>query len=230
MDGTRGSDPPLTFEGGERVDKTRTTRGLGRGQVVALGILLALAALLALAPAAEAATYAGYRWSPSWWVYPQSWFSNWTWTPVKPPAPAPAPEPTPTPTPGAYQPSAAERQAVDLINADRAKNGLLALTLNSELTRVAHVKAQDMAVNGYFDHNSPTYGSPFAMMTSFGLTYRAAGENIAKASSVTQAERLFMQSSGHRANILSATYTQVGVGIYAGADGTTYESQMFILP
>jgi uncharacterized protein YkwD len=67
-------------------------------------------------------------------------------------------------------------------------------------------------------------------MTQFGIGYRAAGENIAKAGSVTQAESLFMQSSGHRANILSSTYTQVGIGIYVGRDGMTYESQMFIMP
>ncbi|MGE5623445.1 MAG: CAP domain-containing protein [Methanocella sp.] len=151
-------------------------------------------------------------------------------TPAPAPKPAPAPAPAPAPTPSGYQVSAAEKHAVDLVNADRAKNGLPALTLNAELTRVAHIKAQDMADNGYFDHNSPTYGSPFNMMTKFGIKYTAAGENIAKASSVDQSEQLFMNSSGHRANILSSSYTQVGIGVYVGSDGMTYVSQMFIHP
>jgi uncharacterized YkwD family protein len=204
------------------VNKTTMTRPAGRQRLGALTLLVALAALLALAPSVEAASYAYYR--TSWGSFPvvyQSW-GYWLTRLTRTPAPAPAP--------GTYQPSAAEKQAVDLINADRAKNGLPALALNPSLTRVAHLKAQDMAVNGYFDHTSPTYGSPFDMMIRFGITYRAAGENIAKAGSVSEAETLFMQSSGHRANILSPTYTQVGVGIYAGADGMTYESQMFILP
>ncbi|MDI6871855.1 MAG: CAP domain-containing protein [Bacillota bacterium] len=59
-------------------------------------------------------------------------------------------------------------------------------------------------------------------------TAHAAGENIAKARFVDQAEQLFMNSSGHRANILSSSYTQVGVGVYLGSDGLTYVSQMFI--
>ncbi|MDI6870636.1 MAG: CAP domain-containing protein [Bacillota bacterium] len=199
---------------------TPTRPGLRRAGVLA--VLLALTALFALAPAVEAATYGYYRTSyGSFPVVYRGW-GYWLardWTPA----------PAPVPAPGSYQPTQAERLAVDLINADRAKNGLPALTLNSDLAKVAHVKAEDMALNGYFDHNSPTYGSPFDMMRQFGISYRAAGENIARASSVERAEELFLNSSGHRANILSTTYTQVGVGVYVH-DGLTYVSQMFITP
>jgi uncharacterized YkwD family protein len=117
---------------------------------------------------------------------------------------------------------------VDLVNQARADNGLAPLKVNLDLARVARIKAQDMADNGYFDHNSPTYGSPFDMMTKFGISYRTAGENIAKGSTgVDSLQTAFMNSSGHRANILGSSYTQIGIGIYK-TGGMYYISQMFI--
>jgi uncharacterized YkwD family protein len=235
MDEIWGRPPEIHWRR-QIVSDTKTTRQPTTRQASVPAVLLVLAALLALAPAVAAANYYGdYRTSyGSFPVVYREW-GYWLDRPAPAPAPAPTPAPTPAPapapapSPGEYQPSAEERRAVDLINADRAKNGLAALVLNPEVARVARLKAEDMALNGYFDHHSPTYGSPFDMLRRFGVSYRAAGENIAKASSVERAEELFMGSSGHRANILSTSYTQVGVGVY-GYNGTTYVVQLFITP
>lgn len=122
--------------------------------------------------------------------------------------------------------TAFESEVVRLVNEIRVQYGLKPLTENWELSRVARYKSQDMADNGYFSHTSPTYGSPFQMMKAFGLSYRAAGENIAYGQRSPQAVvDAWMNSSGHRANILNASYTQIGVGYVA--DGR-YWTQMFI--
>lgn len=119
-----------------------------------------------------------------------------------------------------------EQQVVDLVNAERAKQGLPALTMNWELSRVARYKSQDMHDKGYFSHTSPTYGSPFTMIRNFGISFRTAGENIARGYATPQAVvQGWMNSSGHRANILNASFTQIGVGYVA--DGH-YWTQMFI--
>ena len=118
------------------------------------------------------------------------------------------------------------QDVLDLVNDQRAANGLSALTLNSDLCAVAQEKARDMHDQGYFDHNSPTYGTPFDMMRSFGITYSAAGENIAMgyqtASAVVNA---WMNSSGHRANILNSSFTQMAIGY---VESGNYWCQMFI--
>ena len=119
-----------------------------------------------------------------------------------------------------------ETEVIRLVNVQRAQNGLAPLAENWELSRVARWKSQDMSSNGYFSHNSPTYGTPFQMMRSFGLTYRSAGENIAYGQRTPAAVmEAWMNSSGHRANILSASYTQIGVGYCASGH---YWTQMFI--
>lgn len=119
-----------------------------------------------------------------------------------------------------------EQQVIDLVNEQRAKNGLRKLTANWELSRVARYKSQDMHDNKYFSHTSPTYGSPFDMMKSFGISYRSAGENIAQGYRTPEAVvKGWMNSSGHRANILNSSYTQIGVGYVS--DGN-YWTQMFI--
>ena len=109
-----------------------------------------------------------------------------------------------------------ERQIAELVNAERAKFGLPALTYSEELAAGARAKSVDMATNHYFAHESPTYGSPFDQMKARGITYRAAGENIAmgylSAEAVMQA---WMASPGHRANILSEKFTEIGVGYVA---------------
>ncbi|MBQ8849540.1 MAG: SafA/ExsA family spore coat assembly protein [Clostridia bacterium] len=119
-----------------------------------------------------------------------------------------------------------EKEVVRLVNEIRVKNGLKELTYNWELSRVARYKSQDMKDNRYFSHTSPVYGSPFQMMKSFGISYRSAGENIAKGQTSPQAVvNAWMNSSGHRANILNSSFTEIGVGYVA--DGN-YWTQMFI--
>ena len=119
-----------------------------------------------------------------------------------------------------------EKEVVRLVNEIRAQNGLKELTYDWELSRVARFKSQDMHDNSYFSHTSPIYGSPFQMIRNFGITYRSAGENIAKGQATPQAVvNAWMNSSGHRANILNSAYTHIGVGFVS--DGR-YWTQMFI--
>ncbi|MBE6961189.1 MAG: SafA/ExsA family spore coat assembly protein [Ruminococcaceae bacterium] len=119
-----------------------------------------------------------------------------------------------------------EKEVIRLVNEQRAKHGLQPLRENWELSRVARFKSQDMVDRRYFSHASPTYGTPFQMIRAFGLSYRTAGENIAYGQRTPQAVvNAWMNSSGHRANILSTSYTQIGVGYVA--DGH-YWTQMFI--
>lgn len=119
-----------------------------------------------------------------------------------------------------------EAEVIRLINEIRVQNGLGTLTANWQLSCVARYKSQDMHDKKYFSHNSPTYGTPFQMIKSFNISYRTAGENIAKGYSTPQAVvNGWMNSEGHRANILNASFTQIGVGYVA--DGN-YWTQMFI--
>ena len=119
-----------------------------------------------------------------------------------------------------------ESEVIRLVNEIRRENGLKPLTANWELSRVARYKSEDMANNRYFSHTSPTYGTPFQMIRSFGLTYRSAGENIAYGQRTPAAVvDAWMNSSGHRANILNPSFTQIGVGYCASGN---YWTQMFI--
>jgi len=119
-----------------------------------------------------------------------------------------------------------EQEVVKLVNAERAKAGLAALQEDWELSRVANYKSQDMHDKKYFDHTSPTYGTPFTMMKNFGISYQSAGENIAMGQrSAQEVVTAWMNSDGHRANILNKNYTHIGIGYVA--DGN-YWTQMFI--
>ncbi len=122
--------------------------------------------------------------------------------------------------------SSYETEVVRLVNEARAENGLQPLTASAEISRVARVKSQDMADNGYFSHTSPTYGTPFQMLTTFGITYKTAGENIAYGQRTPQEVVTgWLNSPGHRANILNASFTQIGVGYVAAGN---YWTQLFI--
>jgi len=126
---------------------------------------------------------------------------------------------------------ALENEVIRLVNAERSKRGLQTLTQNWELSRVARYKSQDMIDKNYFSHQSPTYGSPFKMMESFGIRFSAAAENIAYGHTTPQqVMNSWMNSAGHRNNILSAAYTQIGVGAAKNSNGTLYWTQMFIKP
>ncbi len=124
-----------------------------------------------------------------------------------------------------------EEEVVRLVNVERANRGLYALAINGKLSRIARRKSRNMIDEMYFSHESPTYGSPFHMMESFGLTFTAAAENIAYGQR-TPAEVVkdWMDSPGHRSNILSTNVTQIGVGAAKAANGTLYWTQMFIRP
>ena len=168
--------------------------------------------------------------------------------PEKPsPSDSPATNPTPstpsaTPAPNSNAPtvpdssasagtetagmSAYELEVVRLVNVERAKYGLSALAADGELSRIARYKSQDMRDKGYFSHESPTYGSPFQMLKSFGVSYRSAGENIAYGYATPEkVVNAWMNSEGHRANILNASYTRLGVGYVASGD---YWTQLFV--
>lgn len=126
---------------------------------------------------------------------------------------------------------AAEAEVIRLVNVQRSQNGLPPLAANWQVGRIARYKSQDMINKHYFSHISPTYGSPFNMMENFGINFSAAGENIAMGQR-TPAEvvNAWMNSPGHRANILNTSYTQLGVGLAKDSNGTCYWTQMFIKP
>lgn len=118
------------------------------------------------------------------------------------------------------------KAVVTLVNEIRNDNGFNQLSENPDLAQAAQMKAEDMQNNDYFDHQSPTYGSPFDMMKNFGISYVCAGENIAKGQSTPEeVVNSWMNSEGHKKNILNPSYTQIGIG-YA-ADENIWV-QMFI--
>lgn len=122
--------------------------------------------------------------------------------------------------------SSFEEKVVELTNAERSKEGLPALELDTELSKVAEDKSLDMQQNQYFSHTSPTHGSPFDMMKAYGIEYNSAGENIAMGQSTPEeVVQAWMDSEGHRANIMSSSYTHIGVG---HVENGNYWTQMFI--
>lgn len=149
-----------------------------------------------------------------------------TKAPVATPAPTKAPVATPAPTKAPVATAAPTKapvavstnttytqQIVTLVNKERATAGLAPVSSLDSLNKVAAAKATDMRSNNYFSHTSPTYGSPFDMMASFGVTYSYAGENIAMGQkSPEEVMTAWMNSPGHRANILSANFNYIGVG------------------
>ena len=156
-------------------------------------------------------------------------------TTAKPEATTAAPA-AKTAAPAATAPASAnigayEQQVVDLVNKERAAAGLPALKVNTKLAGVAEKKAEDLRDKNYFAHQSPTYGSPFDMMKQFGISYTSAGENIAKGQK-TPADVMngWMNSPGHKANIMNSSYTEIGVGYVTDSNGTTYWVQHFIRP
>lgn len=124
--------------------------------------------------------------------------------------------------------TAQEQKILNLLNQDRAKNGLPALTLDAELSRIARIKSCDMNDNGYFAHESPTWGNAAAMLKAFGYPYNGVGENIAHHATVEKAEAAFMSSSGHRSNILGSQWTRVGIGVCVDKNGFVYVTQLFV--
>lgn len=124
--------------------------------------------------------------------------------------------------------TADELEVFNLINAKRTSAGLSALRIDNEVQNVARIKAQDMVDSNYFSHTSPTYGSPFDMMKNFGIKYKAAGENIAGNSSNSGAVNAWMNSEGHRANILSNNFNYTGIAVVKSPKYGKIFVQMFI--
>lgn len=179
-------------------------------------------------------------------------------TPVQTPSPVPVQTPRPTSTPAATQkpvtpapiatqtpaptktPAASngdyttisiskqEEIVFELLNRDRAQNGLPALVLDPELCRIARIKSQDMNDNNYFAHESPTYGRVGQMLNHFGYAFNGAGENIAHHATVEKAQAAFMSSTGHRANILGKQWQKVGIGVVYDDQGFVYVTQIFV--
>ncbi|WP_442956069.1 CAP domain-containing protein [Paenibacillus sp. MMO-177] len=125
--------------------------------------------------------------------------------------------PTGSPAEQTAEVSQFEQQVLQLVNKERATAGLSPLGMDGNLSKMAMAKAQDMFNNNYFDHTSPTYGSPFEMMGKFGIVYRAAGENIAKGQTgPSQVMNDWMNSEGHKANILNSSFTKIGIAYFKG--------------
>ncbi|MFJ7935778.1 CAP domain-containing protein [Sporosarcina sp. NPDC096371] len=129
-------------------------------------------------------------------------------------------------TPGEASISEIEKAVLDLTNAERQKAGLKPLQSDKNLMTSARQKSTDMATNNYFSHTSPTYGSPFDQMKANGITYKAAAENIAMGQrTAEEVVKGWMESPGHRENILTPGYTHIGIGF--DKDGN-YWTQQFI--
>ncbi|CAM4291905.1 CAP domain-containing protein [Paenibacillus phoenicis] len=108
-------------------------------------------------------------------------------------------------------------KVVELVNQERKKAGLKPLIVHTNLTKMAKTKAIDMFKTAYFSHTSPKYGSPFDMMDAFNITYIYAGENIGKGQrTAEEVVKDWMESPGHKANILNPKYKLIGVGYYNG--------------
>lgn len=143
-----------------------------------------------------------------------------------PPEPEPPTAPDPAPIVGNL--TAREEQLVNLINTERLSRGLNPVQVDMQVVEVARLKSQDMITHQYFSHQSPTYGSPFQMLRTFGVSFVAAGENIAGNPSVTGAHTAFMNSIGHRNNILNVRWTHVGIGVIPGGPYGMMHTQIFL--
>jgi uncharacterized protein YkwD len=158
--------------------------------------------------------------------------------PATPPVPSDDATPTPTPSPTSGNGSggsgsnggmnSTEQAVLTLVNSERAKAGCSAVTANSTLTSVARAHSADMAKRGYFSHTNPDGASPFDRMRAAGYNGRLMGENIAAGYRTAAAVMDgWMNSSGHRANILKCGYREIGIGFVTGGSYGTYWTQVF---
>lgn len=118
------------------------------------------------------------------------------------------------------------QQVVDLVNAERAKEGLSPLTIDPNVEKAASVRAKEIQSN--FDHTRPNGSSFSTALKEQGVNYRGAGENIAWGQKTPQeVVNAWMNSAGHRANIMNKSYTHIGVGNTQNGSGTQYWVQLF---
>ena len=130
--------------------------------------------------------------------------------------------PTTSPSSGGTQTQQYQAEVLRLVNVERDKAGCNPLTANSALTTAAQDHAEDMLKNNYFDHNSQDGTSPFTRITSAGYKWSGAAENIAAGQQTPAAVMTaWMNSAGHKANILNCGLKEIGVG-YAAGSGATY--------
>lgn len=121
-----------------------------------------------------------------------------------------------------------EERVAQLVNIERQKNGLQPLTFDKSISNVARLKSKDMADNNYFAHQSPRYGSAGDMLRNNGINWSAWGENIASGQRTPEAVvTAWMNSEGHRANILSPNFGKIGIGYVTNSNGTPYWTQTF---
>ena len=160
--------------------------------------------------------------------------------PTTPATPGTKPKPrpsTPTSKPSTTTPvtggSKADQYAakvLDITNDKRAAAGCKALKLNSKLTKAAQKHSEDMAAKNYFSHDSQDGRSPCDRMADAGYSFGAAAENIAMGQqSPSDVMSSWMNSAGHKANIVNCTYTEMGLG-YAVGNGSPYWTQTFGKP
>jgi uncharacterized protein YkwD len=152
-------------------------------------------------------------------------------TPRPTTAPTPVPTAAPTQAPSGTPPDADlafAARVVALCNAERAKSGARALVNDAAIARVATFRSADMVARNYFAHTDPDGHDPFWHLRDAGISYRAAGENIAMGYATPEAVVTgWMNSSGHRANILNASFGKLGVGLARNAKGQIYWTQLF---
>lgn len=134
-------------------------------------------------------------------------------SPAPAPTPSPSPAPSPSPSPSQTQLTADQQRMLDLINQERSKAGVGQLKIDPQLQKMAQAKSDEMVAKSYFSHTSPTYGSPFDMMKTFGISYTSAGENIAGNSTVDAAHAALMNHPPHKENILNSSFKYIGIGI-----------------
>ena len=114
---------------------------------------------------------------------------------------------------------------VDLVNQERAAAGLAPLSVDVTVSRAAQERAQELVTT--FSHTRPNGTSCFTVLQEYGVSYMGAGENIAAGQrSAQEVMHAWMNSEGHRANILNGSFTEIGVGVYT-VGGTTYWCQLF---
>ena len=158
--------------------------------------------------------------------------------PVSSPTPDPTPpQPTPTPAPLPDFETATEQEVIRLMNVERVKYGVAAFSVDPLLTDLARAHSADMLANNYFSHTDNSGCSAQCRLQKAGYAYRSFGENLYMESGraltplevATRIVSAWMQSAGHRQNILNAQYTVSGVGI-ASSGTRLYATSLYALP
>ncbi len=116
---------------------------------------------------------------------------------------------------------------MNLLNQDRARNGLPSLPEDSALSAAARTKSRDMLDNGYFAHESPTLGNAAEILSDMGYAYKGVGENIAHHATVEKANAAFLSSPGHRANMMGRQWEKVVIGVAEDENGFVYVTELF---